>query len=424
VSDLDQVTDLVEATEAIESLPDDDQLETIVQGPQGPAGPTGATGPQGPAGDTGPAGATGPQGPAGPTGATGATGATGPQGPAGDTGPAGPQGPAGPTGATGPQGPEGPQGPQGETGPQGPQGPTGATGATGSTGPAGPTGATGPQGPAGTSATRIPAQYHDFSVPGVIEWGGLCHFYNIASTTSLEGSPFLARTANGGTAAMASSAVATASEAEAFGVMTIGTGTTNNNTGYASVGTGTDVIAGIPQPSSGQVCVYEFEFSIETASAVPASATHGYVRAGFNGSFTGLASNGMYLEFLYDGTTNDTTWHWVNRANGAQSRTALTGTSLAANTRYRGKIRITRDTAGDMTFEWRLNGLSGSFAVANAGLAAANVPYLTSRTFGLGMIESKAGTAHATAQQSHLDYFQWRVRRPFSPTYSPSLLAA
>jgi hypothetical protein len=215
-----------------------------------------------------------------------------------------------------------------------------------------------------------------------------------------------------------------ASEAQAFGVLTLGTGTTNNNTGYASYGTSTDILVGVPTPGVSAVCVYESEYAFRTGAAIPAAGTQGYIRVGFNGSFTGLASNGMYLEYLVNGTTNDTTWWWVNRNNGVETRTQCVGTSLAINTYYWIKLRVTRATSGDMTFEWWVNGASGSFTVTNANVGTANVPVGTNRSFGFGAIESKAGTAHATTQVLEHDFVAWRIRRPFAPTYSPTLFVA
>lgn len=270
-----------------------------------------------------------------------------------------------------------------------------------------------------------PEAYHQIISSTIEEWGGYSRFGSFISTAD---SPtgFQGSAANGGSVGRISSANLVALGNDfAFNGMSLFTGTTNNATGYAGFGSNPDGILGLETPSATGDCLRYFECFFRTATTIFTSSNNGYIAVGFRGSHSAVPSNGMWLEFRYDGTTNDTTWHWVNRKDGTQARTACTSTSLATNTLYRVRLLVSRASNGDVTQTWDINGTTGTISTANANVGTAYIPTDTSTStgdaYGFGAIVSKAGSAHATTQACHLAWMAWRVRRTFAPDYVPTL---
>uniref|UniRef100_A0A0N5ATM4 Col_cuticle_N domain-containing protein n=1 Tax=Syphacia muris TaxID=451379 RepID=A0A0N5ATM4_9BILA len=148
---------------AVDIVPERQQMVMCFQcppGPPGAPGPIGVPGPRGMPGLNGMPGIPGRDGNPGPPGEMGfpgAPGEQGKQGPEGEKGldatrSVGPRGPKGPRGVRGPIGPRGNRGERGPQGPPGPEGKPGKAGVKGGKGPAGEQGEVGPQGPPGRDA--------------------------------------------------------------------------------------------------------------------------------------------------------------------------------------------------------------------------------------------------------------------------------
>jgi hypothetical protein len=199
-----------------------------------------------------------------------------------------------------------------------------------------------------------------------------------------------------------------------IGVLRCATGTTNNNTGYAAIKTADAILAGIPTPTSGYVTKYEWECLVETDTNIFGATRNGAIRFGMMATTTNTApTDGVYFEFLYDGTTNDTTWNVVFRKDGSQERVNTTVT-VAASKLYRLYMCVEKDTSGTYTTTYKIKNVTDATnteSTAAPSNAAVYYPAATTDYMGVAFIATKAGTATTNSTFVILDYMTTRIRR-------------
>jgi hypothetical protein len=243
---------------------------------------------------------------------------------------------------------------------------------------------------------------------------------NASPTTAVpsQGAVFYAPSGNGG--ALTSN---TSTHFEAFGityasgVVSVSTGTTSNSTGYAGLATSAVIIPGIPTPDSGLITKYEAEILIRTNNTIHGDSpttNRGYYRFGFMSSTTNAApADGVYFEFLCDGTTTDTNWNIVFRKDSSQDRVATT-TAVTASKTYRLYLCVERDTAGNYTTTYKVKNTTDNTNEENtaAPTTTARYPSGTGDYMGIVFTNSKITTTSTTARLVFVDYIAGRIRRP------------
>jgi len=235
------------------------------------------------------------------------------------------------------------------------------------------------------------------------------------STSPAQGGVFYGNAANGGAVTNNSS---TAFEAfgvnSASGVITLATGTTNNNTGYANTYTSAFLIPGVTAPGAGLITKYEMETLIRTESTIHNNSARGLYRFGLMNSVTNTApADGVYYEFLYNGTTNDTTWNIVFRKDNSEERVNTTLTVAASKT-YRLYLCVEVSTGGTLTTTYKAKNMTDSTSVESTATPTnlARYPTGAGDYMGLNLINSKVTTSTTTSITLYADYIGLRVRRP------------
>lgn len=236
-----------------------------------------------------------------------------------------------------------------------------------------------------------------------------------SATVSVSGGVFYTPVANGGAVTMNSTTDYQAVGIDSsIGVIRLTTGTTNNNTGYATVVTAGALVAGIPTPTTGYVTKYEWECAIETDVNIFGAARNGVLRFGFMNVATNVQpTDGVYFEFLYDAVTNDTVWNIVFRKDGSQERVS-TGITVAASKLYRLYMCVEKNTAGTYTTTYKVKNITDA-TEANSTAAPSNptvyYPAATTDFMGLAFVCSKQGTATTNSTFVIVDYMGGRIRR-------------
>lgn len=205
---------------------------------------------------------------------------------------------------------------------------------------------------------------------------------------------------------------------QSHGTCAISTGTTSNTTGYSAIDTALNILPGIPTPSSGLVTKYEYEALIRTDSTTFDSTTrYGFCRIGFMQAITGTPTDGVYFEFVSDGTTLDTTWQVAFRSTAISQSRVNTGVSFAINKTYRMYLCVERDSAGNFTTTYKIKNLTdntnteGTATPSNTSF----YPSATTDYMGPAITVSKQGAvAHALATFILIDYIGVRIRRPLT----------
>lgn len=241
------------------------------------------------------------------------------------------------------------------------------------------------------------------------------HSATSSALTPLSGGVLYTPVANGGAITTNSTTdFAAVGVNNSNGVIRLTTGATNNATGYAAITTANGLIPGIPTPTNGYITKYEWECLIETDSTVFGAARNGNIRFGLMSSNTNTApADGVYFEFLYDGTTNDTTWNVVFRKDNVQERVNTTVT-FSASTLYRFYMCVEKDTSGTFTTTYKLKNVTTG--VETTGTPAPSVPatYYPAAAgdyMGISLVCSKAGTATTNSTFILADYITARIRR-------------
>jgi len=261
----------------------------------------------------------------------------------------------------------------------------------------------------GSSQTENPTQldtiiftdFHSVTIP--------------SSTSPAQGGVFYANAANGGALTSNTTAHFTAfGITAASGVVSLSTGTTSNATGYSSIYTSNNILPGLPTPSNGLATKYEYEALIRTDSAIHTNAVRGYYRMGFGNSISNAdQSDGVYFEFICNGTTTDTTWNVVFKKDGTQERVDTTVTVAASKT-YRMYLCVEVSSAGTYTTTYKIKNLTDNTNTENTAAPSTTARYPTAATDYMGAIitNSKTVTATVTATLLFVDYIGVRLRRP------------
>lgn len=248
-------------------------------------------------------------------------------------------------------------------------------------------------------------------------------------TVPLEGGIFYFTSAGGGTISNNNTAILTAfGITAASGTIQLQTGTTSNSTASVAVVTGGStnlaMLPGIPTPTTGLITKYEWESLIRTGAAIfnGGATLGGAFRFGIMDSTQGSISNGVYFEFLNNGTTNDTSFWLVWRAGSAQERFDTTVT-YAANKTYRLYMSVEANTAGTITTTYKIKNFTD-----NTNTEGTATPVNTARiptaitAYCAPVIEiNKDTSVTATSTVLNLDYLAYRIRRPVSREIITSL---
>jgi len=261
----------------------------------------------------------------------------------------------------------------------------------------------------GSSQTENPTQldtiiftdFHSVSVP--------------STTVTAQGGVLYANAANGGALTSNTTAHFTAfGITAASGVVSLSTGTTSNSTGYASIYTSNNILPGLPTPSAGLVTIYEYEVLLRTDTTIHDNTVRGYYRMGFGNSISNAdQSDGVYFEFLYNGTTNDTTWKVVFKKDGTEERIDTTVTVAASKT-YRMYLSVQANSDGTYTTTYKIKNLTDNTNTENTAAPSTTARYPTAAGDYMGgfITNSKTVTATATARLIFVDYIGIRIRRP------------
>jgi hypothetical protein len=199
----------------------------------------------------------------------------------------------------------------------------------------------------------------------------------------------------------------------ANGAISLSTGTTRNSTGYGSIYTHQAILPGIPTPTSGLVTKYEFECLIRTTSPIHSNSVIGVYRLGFMNSISNAASSqGVYFEFLCDGTTTDTTWKVVFMNTTAERND--TTVTVAVNTTYRMYLSVEVDSSGIYTTTYKIKNMTTGTNTEGTTSPTTNARYPSGATdyFGVTVLNSKTVSATTTSVLLILDYLGVRIRRP------------
>lgn len=243
-------------------------------------------------------------------------------------------------------------------------------------------------------------------------------FHTPYSTAGLltEGANFIHASANGGGISVQSAAIhSDFGITFGSGVMGFSTGTTSNSAGNCSVYTASHIV-GIPTPSNGTVVKYECELLMKTVSStgIPDSAANGFYRFGFMDSQNQLSpGNGVYFEYMYDGSKTDTTWY-LSFMNSFEERVDTTMT-VASGKIYRLYLSVERNSSGTFTTTYNIKNITDNTTVSGTAAPSTTARYPSSETASFmypAFVVSKTGTATTTTKQVYLDYFAARIQKP------------
>lgn len=199
------------------------------------------------------------------------------------------------------------------------------------------------------------------------------------------------------------------------GVISLSTGTTSNATGFASQAVSIFTIPGFQTPSSGKISKYEAEVLLRTDSTIHGNSpttNRGFYRFGFISTTSGTPADGVYFEFLCDGTTTDTTWNIVFRKDNTQSRADTTVTVSASKT-YRLYLSVEVNSGGTVTTTYNVRNVTDSSGASGTASPSLSSDYPTGNAdfMGLVLTNSKITTTSTTARLIFVDYMGCRIRR-------------
>lgn len=224
-----------------------------------------------------------------------------------------------------------------------------------------------------------------------------------------------------GTGTMNPAGVTAFGQTACSGFIRLNTSTSSNNSASASVGFKNGgnyyLVPGLTAPATGLICKYEFETLILTGSTIFSSASSlgGLYRFGFTDNTSGSVANGVYFEFINDGTTNDTTFWIVWKATSSQER-ANTSVTVSANTKYRLYLSIETNSAGTHTTTYKIKNLTTGTNTEGTATPAnlARIPTSGSVTMGAGCALSRAVNTTTTPITMDVDYVGVRIRKPLN----------
>ena len=239
-----------------------------------------------------------------------------------------------------------------------------------------------------------------------------------AALTTTSGQVFITAQANGGSPTNNSTSVLTSyGVTMGHGLLQLAVGTTSNSTGYASLHSGSTYILlpGIPTPSSTNKTKIEFETAFKLESVIHDNTNRGFYRLGFANTISSTQpSDGVYFEYLYDGSTfTDTTWNIVFRKDGSQER-VNTGVTVSANKIYRMYLCIEKDSSGNFTTTYKIKNRTDNTNTESTA-APSNTSFYPSAAgdfMGLTIVNSKTNNTTTTNRLITLDYVGCRLRLP------------
>jgi hypothetical protein len=241
------------------------------------------------------------------------------------------------------------------------------------------------------------------------------HSATTSATVPASGGVWYTPVANGGSVS-ANAAVDYAAMGinSSHGIIRLTTGTTNNATGYAAITTSNQMVAGITSPTNGFVTKYEWECLLEPDATIFGAARNGSVRFGLmSGNINTAPTDGVYFEFLYDGTTNDTTWNVVFRKDAVQERVNTTVAYTASNV-YRMYMCVERNTGGTFTTTYKIKNVTTGVETTGTpapSVAATYYPAADGDYMGVALVCAKAGTATTNSTFILCDYIIARIRK-------------
>lgn len=200
------------------------------------------------------------------------------------------------------------------------------------------------------------------------------------------------------------------------GTIGLNTGTTLNASGYSSVTTSTNLLPGIPTPSSGTITKYEFESQTRISTTIHSNTVRGAYRLGFQESTSNTApTRGVYYEFLCNGTITDSTWKVVILSSSGSTRID-TGMTASTNTTYRMYLSTEASPDGTYTTNYKIKNLTNGYNVESTASPSLTSHYPSASTSYLAsaIVNTKQTTNTATVTQLLIDYIGTRIRRPVS----------
>lgn len=239
-----------------------------------------------------------------------------------------------------------------------------------------------------------------------------------AATGSTDGRVFLVNAANGGSSVNNSTAVLPAyGVTMGHGLLQLTVGTTSNSTGYSSLNSGSTyvLLPGIPTPANGNKTKIEFETALKLESVIHDNTNRGFYRLGFANTISSTQpSDGVYFEYLYDGSTfTDTTWYIVFRKDNSQER-VNTGVTVSANKIYRMYLCIEKDSSGNFTTTYKIKNRTDNTNTESTA-APSNTSFYPSAAgdfMSLTIVNSKTNNTTTTNRLITLDYVGCRLRLP------------
>jgi hypothetical protein len=201
------------------------------------------------------------------------------------------------------------------------------------------------------------------------------------------------------------------------GLVQLSTGTTNNNTGVATIYGPINQIPGIQTPSAGLISKYEIEVGIRTPATLFDANGMGVFRLGFMNATSGQPADGMYFERVYNTTVipnvTDTNLFLTFRKDGTEERVD-TGVAFSANTTYRLYACFERDSSGNYLTTYNIkNYTTGTTSTSTTNPSnTARYPSGTADVIGPVFMWTKIGTATTSARTILIDYIGVRIRRP------------
>jgi hypothetical protein len=203
----------------------------------------------------------------------------------------------------------------------------------------------------------------------------------------------------------------------AHGICSLNTGTTSNTTAYSGLCTALNILPGLPTPSTGLVTKYEYEALIRTDTFIFDGSTRwGLIRLGFMQSVSGTPTDGVYFEFVSDGTTTDTTWNIVFRSSAVSQSRVNTGVTYAASKTYRMYLCVEVSLDGTYTTTYKIKNLTDNTNTESTASPSNNSFYPTATTdyMGPAITVLKQGVATINSTSVYIDYIACRIRRPLT----------
>ena len=201
------------------------------------------------------------------------------------------------------------------------------------------------------------------------------------------------------------------------GVISLQTGTTNTAIGFASASTSSNLLPGMPVPSStGLITKYEYETAIRLPAAIHSNTVRGTYRLGFQDTTSVAApTRGVFFQFLCNGTITDTNWMVVFIGSGGTTRVD-TGVTVSINTTYRLYLSTEVNSDGVFTTNYKIKNMTTGTNTEGTASPSANSHYPTANTdyIGSATVNSKQVTATASSILLYVDYIGTRIRRPVS----------